>query len=554
VKTTSVLILALSALVLLPGCPDTGIVCAAGTIRCGQGCVDATSDEKNCGACGSSCRSGQVCSSSACKCSEGTSACDGECVVLASDPKNCGACGSTSALARCDPGNVCEMGVCKISCTLTATSTLCGGACVNLNTDAMNCGACGGVCSNAQSCHNGKCTYDLVAACFGSGQVRGIQRPSENLGPVQSLGTAPQSLATFGANHLLSLDGIDQRLYQALLTSTDAGSALSKLPNSTRTGNAPNQVIVDGQFVYIANSGSGTVQVLRNGGTLLDGGVPPADAGLVADGGLALVTIAEVQLGTNTYPQGIAKVGTNLWVPLYGGFGAAGSAPGQKVARIDVTNPAGPLVVSELIDLTGLNLKAFDGGMPVPRPYAILAHDNAVYVALNNLNADTYVPEGPGLLAKINPTTKAVTVIDLGADKCLNPGWLASDGTNLLVSCIGAAEYSGPPDYALVRTAKSGIVLLQNDERKGTWEPACPAGADGGSGCTPILPSRFAISNGRAYVGDQNGGRIFVLDIGNNGTLTERRGYFGDAGAAIAACAPDAITGIANVSDVLAVP
>ena len=106
----------------------------------------------------------------------------------------------------------------------------------------------------------------------------------------------------------------------------------------------------------------------------------------------------------------------------------------------------------------------------------------------------------------------------------------------------------------MVKTTQSGLVLLdQTDAVKSTWEPRCPAGADGGAGCTPILPSRFTISAGRAYVGDQNGGRVFVLDI-NGSTLGERRGYFGDAGAAISACPPDSVTGIANVADILSVP
>ena len=544
-KSLSLLALTLSAVVLLPGCPNTGIVCAADTIRCGQGCVDSNNDAKNCGTCGSACRSGQVCQAASCRCSAGTDVCDGECVVLASDPKNCGACGVTSANARCGTGQVCEAGACRASCLSAASPTNCSGACVNTASDPNHCGACGVVCGNALSCHLGQCTYDLVAACFSSGQVVGLQQKSEFRGPAEPLGSGPQSLAAL-EGRLLSLDGIDQRLYQAQLKSV-AGHAFARLANPNTTGNAPNQVITEGQFAYVANSGTGSVQVLRNYGASYP------DGGAAADGGIALVTVAELSLGTNTYPQGIVKVGTALWVPLYGGFGAAGAVAGQSVVRIDVANPAAP-VKTDTLSLTGLDLKPFDGGTPVPRPYAILAHRGAVYVALNNLNPDTYAPEGPGLLAKINTTTKAISVIDLGADKCLNPGWLASDGTRLLVSCIGAAVYSGPPSFALVRTDRSGIMLLdETDVVRASWTPSCPSAVDGGSGCTPILPSRFAISGGRAYVGDQNGGRIFVLDINGN-TLGERRGYFGDAGAAISACAPDAITGIANVSDVLALP
>lgn len=538
-KPISAVLLALCAVVLLPGCPDTGIICATGTVRCGQGCIDPNADAKNCGTCGSACRSGQVCVGADCVCAAGTFSCGGECVVRENDPKNCGACGN-----RCAATEVCEASICRQQCA-AASPTNCAGACVNTSTNANHCGACGAACENSQSCHASRCTYDLVAACFSSGQVVGLQYGSEFRGPRESLGTAPQSLAAI-EGVLLALDGIDQRLYQAQLKSV-GGHAFARLGSAVTTANAPNQVITDGQYVFVANAGAGSVQAIRNyGATFPDGGA-------AADGGLALVTVHELQLGPNTYPQGMARVGTGLWVPLYGGLGATGAAAGQKVVRIDVTNPA-LMVKSDTVDLSTLNLQPFDGGTPVARPFAILAHRGSVYVALNNLNPDTYVPEGPGLLAKINPTTKAVSVIDLGGDKCLNPGWLASDGVNLLVSCMGGAVYSGPPSYALVSTEKAGVVLLdQNDVRQAAWEPRCPAGADGGAGCTPILPSRMAISGGRAYVGDQNGGRIFVLDIGAN-TLGERRGYFGDAGAAISACAPDPVTGIANVSDILAVP
>ncbi len=538
------LALALCGAVLLTGCPDTGIICQAGTVRCGQGCVDSNADAKNCGGCGSACRSGEVCSAAACVCAAGTFSCNGECVVRDNDVKNCGACGKACAM-----GEVCEAGACKLGCTASPTSTLCGTSCVNFGTDAMNCGACNVKCENSQSCHAGRCTYDLVAACFSSGQVVGLQASTEFRGPAEALGTAPQSLAALNGV-LLSLDGIDQRLYQARLRSV-GGRAFAKLLEENKTGSAPNQVVVDGQRVYVVNSASGTLQVLGAPTVNVDGGGEVGDAGI--SGGQALTTLSEINLGANTYPQGLAKVGNNAWIPLYGGFGAANAGAGQKVVRVDVTDPTLP-IVRETIDLSTLNLKPFDGGSPVARPYAILARNGNVYVALNNLNATTYVPEGPGLLAKIDLLSKAVTVIDLGGDKCLNPGWLASDGVNLLVSCLGAAEYSGAPDFALLRTAKSGVVLLDtNDQRRGTWEPSCPAGADGGPGCTPILPSRFTVSNGRAYVGDQNGGRVFVLDIVGT-QLVERRGYFGDAGLPISACAPDPVTGIANVSDVFAVP
>jgi hypothetical protein len=54
------------------------------------------------------------------------------------------------------------------------------------------------------------------------------------------------------------------------------------------------------------------------------------------------------------------------------------------------------------------------------------------------------------------------------------------------------------------------------------------------------------------YVGDQSGGRLFVLE---GPQLVERRGYFAvDGGPPIQACAVNAMLGYSNVSDVLALP
>lgn len=559
---SAIVALSLSAVLLL-GCPNTGIVCTPGTDRCGQGCIDPKADSKNCGACGNACRSGQICAAGSCECGFGTVACDGECTVLDTDPKNCGGCAKDGGQV-CAGNQVCEATdggapACRLSCPLGADAggcqpngcpgnlpDRCAGACVDVRSSSSNCGACGVSCQDSQTCHAGHCGYDLVAACFNSGQVVGIQQRSEARGPRSSLGTAPAALASYG-EILLAADGIDQRLYQAALD----GGAYAQLTRVNSTGSVPNQILVDAPWVYVVNSGAGTLQVLMNFG---QSGVFPDGGPVGAQPGLALATVAELQLGANSYPEGIAKVGAALWVPLYGGLGAAAAAAGQKVVRIDISNPAFPSV-TDTIDLSTLNLKPFDGGAPVARPYAILAHQGALYVALNNLNPGTYLPEGPGLLAKIDPSTRTVSaVIDLGGSTCLDPVWLASSGAQLLVSCVGNAVYGGPPNFELVTTDRAAIVAVDTlDGGQSSWTPGCPTAADGGPGCVPILPGRFAVFGSRVFVGDQNGGRLFVLELNGN-SLTERRGYYGDAGQPIDACAVDPVTKIGNVSDVLSVP
>ena len=65
-------------------------------------------------------------------------------------------------------------------------------------------------CLEAQSCDNGKRLYDLIVACFNTGQVRGIQADTYLTGPLAEIGTAPQALAV-DQNVLLTADGIDRR-------------------------------------------------------------------------------------------------------------------------------------------------------------------------------------------------------------------------------------------------------------------------------------------------------------------------------------------------------
>ena len=48
------------------GGADAGPTCGEGTVDCGGTCVSTSNDPKNCGACGTTCKDGEVCSSGAC--------------------------------------------------------------------------------------------------------------------------------------------------------------------------------------------------------------------------------------------------------------------------------------------------------------------------------------------------------------------------------------------------------------------------------------------------------------------------------------------------------
>ena len=101
--------------VALTACQTGVVTCKEGTDYCGNGCVDAKRDRRNCGACGNQCGTGQDCmegagagGASACVCRPGTTTCATGCAVTGSDPLNCGGCG-----IRCPEGQICSGGVCQ---------------------------------------------------------------------------------------------------------------------------------------------------------------------------------------------------------------------------------------------------------------------------------------------------------------------------------------------------------------------------------------------------------------------------------------------------------
>ncbi len=431
-------------------------------------------------------------------CSEGLSKCPLSCADLASDPQNCGACGAT-----CGVGQLCQEGRCR-------------------------------------SCPRNVCTYDIVAACFNTGQVVGIYAGEDLVGPRSPVGDHPQALGTL-YDVLLVADGTQQRLRQAKLAD------LSLLPGFDELGSSPNHIWAEDPYVYVVNSGFGqggnTLQILQRKaspaeGSVLDGGIRRfPDGGLFPDG-LQLATVGQLFLGTSTSPQAIVKVGDDLFIPLW--------LSGQ-VAQVNVADPRAP-VVTRMFDLSNLDLRPF-GRATFPRPGGAAWAWGKIYVALSNLDAD-YSPGGPGMLARIDPARGSVDAIYLGADVCLNAFWVVASEEALYVSCSGKATYT-LPSYELLAVEKSGVVVLnQREERISAWNVACGPGA---VGCVPPSVQRFAVFNHRLYLGDQVGGRVFVVES-DGGNLVERRGYNPmDGGPPIPACPRD--PGLPSlVIDMIAVP
>jgi hypothetical protein len=130
--------------------------CAGSSTMCGSTCADTTTDNANCGACGTACSSGEVCTAGKCaaSCGGGTKLCGTSCADTNADPNNCGGCGT-----KCGAGEVCSGGSCGSTCA-TGQKVCSGGGssyCATTDTDNANCGSCGNQCPSGEVCSGGSC-------------------------------------------------------------------------------------------------------------------------------------------------------------------------------------------------------------------------------------------------------------------------------------------------------------------------------------------------------------------------------------------------------------
>jgi hypothetical protein len=95
---------------------DTGPSCSGAQLACGGTCVDATTDEMNCGACGNACPAMSTCTASHCLCDAGLSCLNASgalfCADGQTDEMNCGTCGNA-----CATGQACVAGECRRGCS-----------------------------------------------------------------------------------------------------------------------------------------------------------------------------------------------------------------------------------------------------------------------------------------------------------------------------------------------------------------------------------------------------------------------------------------------------
>ncbi len=155
-----------------------------------RSCADVRTDTRNCGACGNSCMDGYACDNGVCRirCDELRTACPradadagatggGEfCTNTSTDIENCGACGT-----RCPFGQLCSGGTCATMCGAgSPTARACA---PTPRRDREHCGACGTACAAGQVCTEGMCVTNCGAGltdCMGA--CRDLSNDNANCG------------------------------------------------------------------------------------------------------------------------------------------------------------------------------------------------------------------------------------------------------------------------------------------------------------------------------------------------------------------------------------
>lgn len=225
--------------------------------------------------------------------------CNGTCIPTSQDPQNCGGCGVT-----CGTGQVCSGGGCASSC-LPGT-TPCNGACVDIQDDDANCGGCSMPCPTGKGCVQGQCITSLggstTSACTGNG-------PPIDLGGMTA-GCVAQTTFTWGlcsctnvgTSGNLLIDGYDSTKGPYVPGGLGAGLGINnQLQAST-------QIDVWGPMWTYSTSGLGTSATLDiKQDTRLNGPIQSSSAltfekDLYVNGGIATSGSVAVT-GTLTVPS-----------------------------------------------------------------------------------------------------------------------------------------------------------------------------------------------------------------------------------------------------------
>ena len=145
--------------------------CVGPRQMCGKLCLDTSSDNSNCGSCGSVCPAGRTCTGGTCACTMGATLCGTRCAYTLSDSTNCGGCGRA-----CATGQNCSGGLCSSTCT--EPRRMCGPFCTDTLSDNSNCGSCGRACAPGTTCIAGNCACPTGLTFCGASCVNTLTNAS----------------------------------------------------------------------------------------------------------------------------------------------------------------------------------------------------------------------------------------------------------------------------------------------------------------------------------------------------------------------------------------
>jgi hypothetical protein len=156
---------------LASGCSETKPDCLGAAVVCGGSCVELKSDNLNCGACGTTCVAGQVCSAGHCaqSCAPALAACPTanptSCVDTVRDANNCGGCGVACAAGQQCSGSGCACPTGRPNACGTGASAMC----TDFERDPLNCGGCGTTCGAGTACVAGSCVTSCPTGEYACG-------------------------------------------------------------------------------------------------------------------------------------------------------------------------------------------------------------------------------------------------------------------------------------------------------------------------------------------------------------------------------------------------
>ncbi|MDF2694832.1 MAG: Tryptophan synthase alpha chain [Labilithrix sp.] len=187
--------------------------CPPGKLLCGSSCVDPSTDDQNCGQCGTACdpsdgdggfaTNGRFgCLGGECghlKCSQGYGDCDNDlstgCETNFVTTTNCGTCNNA-----CAPGKTCGYNAQRqIECLCPTGQTLCFGRCVDVTTDPRSCGGCGIDCTTVAANQNNTVAFCTYGSCdYGCAQGWGDCDGDPKNGCEVNLNSDPKNCGSCG--------------------------------------------------------------------------------------------------------------------------------------------------------------------------------------------------------------------------------------------------------------------------------------------------------------------------------------------------------------------